>query len=115
MKAFSVRPVAVPWELGPAGVQTARVVSIDPLNNSYTYERKGEDDGEAENEIKNEPLLKDKKTSVVDVTPGKGSWSGNTTFCRGFIMSDVLLVRRSVRVSSKEIGEGPVSSASTSC
>jgi hypothetical protein len=97
--------IPVPWELGPAGKQTVRVVSIDPFNDSITLERKGEADGEAENEIKKIPLLKDKKTYVVDVTPGKASWSGYTTFRRGFIMSDVLLVQRPVKVSSKEIGE----------
>jgi hypothetical protein len=97
--------IPVPWELGPAGRQTVRVVSVDPLNESITLEREGQADGAAENEIKKIPLLKDKKTYFVDVAPGKSSWSGYTTFRRGLIMSDVLLVQRPVKVSSKEIGE----------
>lgn len=97
--------IPVPRELGPAGTQTVRVVSIDPLNDGITLERKGKVEGEAENEIRKVPLVKDKRTYVVDVTPGKASWSGYTTFRRGLIVGDVLLVQRPVKVSSKEIGE----------
>lgn len=97
--------IPVSWELGPAGRQTVRVVSIDTRNDSITLERTGEAEGDAENEIKKVPLVKDKKAYVVDVVPGKASWSGYTTFRRGVIVSDELLVQRPIKVSSKEIGE----------
>jgi len=97
--------IPVPWELGPAGKETIKVISIDPKNDSITLERSGEGEGAAENEIKKVPLVKDKKTYVVDVTAGKASWDGYTTFRRGIIMSDVLLMQRPIKVSSKETGE----------
>jgi hypothetical protein len=97
--------IPVPWELGPAGKETVQVIAIDPDNDTITLERSGEGDGAADNEIKKVPLVKDKKTYVVDVIAGKAHWDGYTTFRRGIIMSDVLLMQRSIKVSSKEIGE----------
>jgi hypothetical protein len=49
--------------------------------------------------------VKDKKTYTVDVATGKAKWSGYTTFRRGVILSDVLLVERTVTVTSKEMGQ----------
>lgn len=97
--------ITVPWELGPASKQVVKVVSIDPANDSITLEREGEGEGDAVNEIKKLPLVKDKKTYVVDVTPGKAKWSGYTTFRRGVILSDVLLVERPVTITSAELGQ----------
>jgi hypothetical protein len=93
--------ITVPWELGPAGKQIVKVVSFDPSNDSITLER----EGEGVNEIKKLPLVKDKKTYTVDVSAGRAKWSGYTTFRRGVILSDVLLVERAVTVTSKELGQ----------
>ena len=68
-------------------------------------ERSGEGEGAAENEIKKVTLTKDKKTYAVEVTQGKATWDGYTTFRRGIIMSDVLLMQRPITVSSPEIAE----------
>jgi hypothetical protein len=97
--------ITVPWELGPAGKQIVKVVSFDPSNDSITLEREGEGEGDAVNEIKKLPLVKDKKTYTVDVSAGRAKWSGYTTFRRGVILSDVLLVERTVTVTSKELGQ----------
>jgi hypothetical protein len=97
--------ITVPWELGPAGRQIVKVVSIDSSNDSITLERAGEGEGDAVNEIKKLSLVKDKKTYTVDVSPGRAKWSGYTTFRRGVILSDVLLVERAVTVTSKELGQ----------
>ena len=97
--------IAIPWELGPGGKETVRVVSIDAANDSVTLERVGEGEGDAVNEIKKLPLVKDKKNYVVDVAAGKAKWSGYTTFRRGVILSDVLLVERQVTVTSTELGQ----------
>ena len=88
--------IGVPWELGPAGKQTVRVVSIDPSNDSITLEREGEGEGDALNEIKTLPLIKDKKTYTVQVKAARAKWSGYATFRRGVILSDVLFVERPV-------------------
>jgi len=97
--------ITVPWELGPAGKQIVKVVSVDPLNDSITLEREGEGEGDTVNEKKKLPLVKDQKTYMVDVSVGKAKWSGYTTFRRGLILSDVLLVERPVTITSAEIGQ----------
>lgn len=97
--------IAVPWELGPAGKQTVKVVSIDPSNDCITLERSGEGEGDAVNEIKKLPLMKDKRTYTAEAASGKTRWSGVTTFRRGVILNDELLVERQVTVTSKEFGQ----------
>jgi hypothetical protein len=97
--------ITAPWELGPAGKQVVKVVSIDPSNDSITLEREGEGEGDAVNAVKKLPLVKDKKTYMVDVSEGEAKWSGYTTFRRGVILSDVLLVERSMTIKSAETGQ----------
>ena len=95
----------IPWELGPTGKQTVKVVAIDPLNDGITLQREGAGGGEFADDIKTLPLIKDKQTYRVDVTPGEAKWNGYTTFQRGIIMSDVLIVVRQITVTSKELGQ----------
>ena len=97
--------INIPWELGPAGKQVVKVVSIDPSNDSITLEREGEGVGDAVNAVKKLPLAKDKKTYMVEVSEGEAKWSGYTTFRRGVILSDVLLVERSLAIKSAETGQ----------
>lgn len=97
--------ISVPWELGPPGKQIVRVISIDPWNDTITLERTGEGEGDSANEIKKLSLVKDKKAFPVEVSAGKAKWSGYTTFRHGVILSDSLLMERSVNVSSKELGQ----------
>ncbi|MGA3047661.1 MAG: hypothetical protein ABSD67_13600 [Terracidiphilus sp.] len=97
--------IADAWELGPAGKQVVKVISVDPANDTITLEREGAGDGDAVNEIKKLTLVKDKKSYSVEVVPGKVKWSGYTTFRRGVIMSDVLLAERQVTVTSPEMGQ----------
>jgi hypothetical protein len=97
--------IADAWELGPAGKQVVKVISIDPANDTITLEREGAGDGDAVNEIKKLTLVKDKKSYSVEVVPGKVKWSGYTTFQRGVILSDVLVAERQVTVTSAEMGQ----------
>ncbi len=97
--------IPIPWELGPAGKQTVKVVAIDPLNDGITLQREGASRGEFADDIKTLPLIKDRKTYRVDVTPSEAKWNGYTTFQRGMIMSDVLIVVRQITVTSKELGQ----------
>jgi hypothetical protein len=97
--------ITMPWELGPPGRETVRVVSVDPSNDSITLERRGEGEGETVNETRHLTLVKDQKAYLVDVSAGRATWSGRTTFRRGIILSDVLLVERPVTISSKELGQ----------
>lgn len=97
--------IGVPWELGPAGKQTVKVISVDPANDTITLERTGEGEGESASEIKQLHMVKDKQTYAVEVSAGKAKWDGTTTFRRGVILSDELLVERSVTITSKELGQ----------
>lgn len=97
--------IGVPWELGPAGKETVKVISVDPSNDTITLERTGEGEGESANEIKQLHLVKDRKTYTVDVSAGRAKWDGLTTFRRGVILSDELLVERPVTITSKELGQ----------
>lgn len=97
--------IADAWELGPAGKQVVKVISIDSANDTITLEREGAGDGDAENEIKKLTLVKDKKSYSVEVVPGKVKWSGYTTFRRGVILNDVLLAEREVTIKSPEMGQ----------
>lgn len=97
--------INVPWELGPPGRETVKVISVDPSNDTVTLERTGEGDGESVNEIKQLHLVKDRKTYAVEASAGRTKWDGLTTFRRGVILSDVLLVERPITVSSKELGQ----------
>ena len=97
--------INVPWELGPPGKETVKVISVDASNDTITLERTGEGQGESASEIKQLHLVKDKKTYAVEITAGKAKWEGTTTFRRGIILSDELLVERPVTVTSAELGQ----------
>lgn len=97
--------IGIPWELGPAGKETVKVISVDPTNDTITLERTGEGDGESASEVKQLHMVKDKKTYAVEVSAGKAKWDGTTTFRRGVILSDALLVERSITITSKELGQ----------
>lgn len=97
--------INVPWELGPAGKETVKVLSVDVSNDSITLQRTGEGEGDSASEIKKLHLVKDKKTYEVEISAGKAKWDGTTTFRRGIILSDELLVERPITVTSKELGQ----------
>lgn len=97
--------IPIPWELGPAGKQIVKVVSIDPANATITLEREGEGAGDAVGEFKHISLTKDKKSYSVGVAPGKATWSGYTTFRHGIVMSDTIFVTRPITITSKDFGQ----------
>lgn len=96
--------ITVPWEVAPPGKQTVRVMAVDPLNDTVTLERSGSGAGDSINEFKKLSLVRDKKTYAVEVSFGEARWTGITTFRRGLILSDSLLVMRPVAVKSPEFG-----------
>lgn len=95
------------WELGPPGKQTVTVTSVDQANHSITVRREGKGEGFFADEKKQIPVTKDGKTYTVDVVPGSAHWNGYTTFREGVVISDELLVERSVTLSSTELGRIP--------
>lgn len=94
--------LTIPWELGPVGKQHIRVLAVDAANDTITLERTGEGTGDMADEIKKLTLTKDKTTTPVEVSAGRASWRGITTFRRGITVSDELLVERPVVVTKAD-------------
>jgi len=79
------------WELGPSGVQTATVLSLDPLNDRIVLQRVGSGVGAP---------LGETLPKIDGVTPawGKTTWKGVTIVRRGLIESDEVAVRHELIV-----------------
>ena len=97
--------ISVPWELGPAGEEEVTVTALDASTGSVTLLRRGSGEGPFDNDAAQIKLTKDGKEYLMDSKAGKASWSGYTTIARGIIISDELLVERTLLLSSKELGE----------
>jgi hypothetical protein len=77
------------WELGPAGAQTARVLSVDPINARIVLERTGSGFGAPLDETL-------PKIDGVQPTWGKTTWKGITIVRRGLIESDEVAVHHEI-------------------
>jgi hypothetical protein len=93
-----------PWELGPAGHETVTVLAIDPRARTVTLKREGEGDGPMPGEPAQMHVDKDGKSFLVAYAGGHARWIGQTTFKDGVILSDEIMVYRTVTMSSPEIG-----------
>lgn len=93
-----------PWELGPSGEQTITVISLDPRNGMATLERKGAGSGFFASDSRQVPIVKDGKSYIMEVVPGRSRWIGYTTFRKGVVWSDELLVTRPVILKSETLG-----------
>ena len=88
------------WELGGKnGVETVTVVRVDPLTCTATLMREGTGEGlYSEGPTSVEPttvkLSHNGQTESFDITPGVSHWKGYTTFVKGIVVSDELLVTR---------------------
>jgi hypothetical protein len=92
-----------PWELGSAGIQTVTVVTINHLDGTVTLKREGSSEGFAADESAQVTLIRKGQPVTLDVKPGKARWIGYTTFQRGIIISDELLVVRTDVLQSKDV------------
>ena len=97
-----------PWEIGPAGTEQVQVVRVDPLNDVITLTRNGSGSGPSSDDQyrqqNGEPMqitTMAGKTIDVSVIPGKTTWRGYTTICKGVIVSDEIMVQRHVTLVSK--------------
>ena len=94
----------IPWELGPAGMQTVTVLRMDPANHEIALKREGSGEGFFRGDQKQMTVKKNGKEYTVDVTPGTAHWVGITVFSNGLTVSDEMLETRSLTVSSKDFG-----------
>lgn len=97
-----------PWEIGPAGTEQVRVVRVDPLNDVITLTRTGIGSGPSsddryrrQNGAPVQITTTAGKAIDVSVIPGKTTWRGYTTICKGVIVSDEIVVQRHVTLVSK--------------
>jgi len=91
------------WELGGAGQQKITVLGIDESNNTVYLMREGSSDGFYDNDAKQVSVNKDGKATRMDVIPGNSHWVGYTTFKNGFVISDELLVTRSIKLTADNV------------
>lgn len=95
--------IAQPWELGPAGTATVRVVQLDPANHTVTLSREGHGSGPSlhDQQVKQITLTTDDGASVqAKVIPGEASWHGRTIVRDGIIVADTILVERDVTLET---------------
>jgi hypothetical protein len=92
--------ITEPWEIGPKGQETVRVLSVDPAEGIVTLEREGSGSGKSQDdEHKLSIVVKGEKLEAT-VTPGASTWSGLTTIQRGLILNDEILIRRPVTLQT---------------
>ena len=92
------------WELGGKdGTETVTVIHADSRNDSVTLMREGDATGfYAESDAPTIQLSHDGKTEAFEVIPGASHWKGYTTFVKGIVFSDELLVTRKDVVRAKD-------------
>ncbi len=93
--------VTEPWEIGPAGSETVKVVSLDAANGIVTLEREGSGMGQSQDDGRKLPITVQGKKVPATVTAGPSTWSGLTTIQRGIILNDEILIRRSVTLQTE--------------
>jgi hypothetical protein len=96
--------ITAPWELGTPGQQTVTVIAIDRANDSVTLMREGQGDGAYADEVLRTRIKRGDKVYDVALEPGRSHWYGYTTFRRGIVTNDELMVERAVTLVSKELG-----------
>ncbi|HEY1774489.1 MAG TPA: hypothetical protein VGH91_15000 [Gammaproteobacteria bacterium] len=92
--------VTEPWEIGPPGNETVRVVSLDAADGIVTLEREGSGSGKSEDDERKLPIVVKGVKQEATVVAGSATWSGLTTIQRGMILNDEILIRRSVTVQT---------------
>lgn len=92
------------WELGPPGIQTIRVISVDPKDGIVVLTRDGQGDGPRDKADSTTTVTKGKKSYTVSVKRGHTHWSGKATIQHGLIVSDECLSDAEVELSSPEFG-----------
>jgi hypothetical protein len=96
--------ISVPWELGPPGDEEVTVTALDASTGSVTLLRRGSGEGFFDNDSPKFKLTRAGKEYVLEAKPGIAHWSGYTTFARGVVINDELLVERSLLLFSTELG-----------
>lgn len=95
--------IAKPWEIGPEGMERITVVRLDRDTHLVTLKREGEGDGPSSDDAaKNGKgnIVVGGKTIAVTITPGRTHWEGYTTIAAGLTISDEIIARRPVTLTT---------------
>ena len=96
--------ITQPWELGGAGLQVIKVIALDASHQTITLQREGHSKGFFDSDLKQLNITtKDAKKLKMDVTPGAAHWTGYTTFKNGVVISDELMVTRTITLSADSL------------
>lgn len=100
--------IPAPWEIGPAGVEAIRVVSVDPADGEITLVRNGAGAGASSDRLRAEKTGKPLRITTTDgrqldvrLLPGKATWSGYTTVRKGVIVGDEIMVVQQVKLVAR--------------
>jgi hypothetical protein len=93
--------VTEPWEIGPQGSETVRVVSLDPATGTVTLRREGSGNGASQDDARKLPIVVKGRKLEATVTAGSSHWSGLTTIQHGIILNDDILIRRRVTLQTE--------------
>lgn len=96
-----------PWELGPSGEETVTVMEMDPKNHAVTLKREGSGDGFFADEHQQIHVTSNGKTYLATLVPGRAHWIGFTRFREGVVISDELVVERTVTLDRQNLGSIP--------
>ncbi|PMQ03589.1 hypothetical protein DyAD56_18810 [Dyella sp. AD56] len=91
------------WELGGSnGTEKVTVVSVDAATDTAVLLREGASEGfYSESDAHTVQLTHDGHTEILEVKPGTSHWKGYTTFVKGVVFSDELVVTRQDLLVSK--------------
>lgn len=89
-----------PWEAGPPGTETVRVMSVDAKNKIVMLEREGSGDGASDDDQRQLPIVVDGKSGMATIVSGPSRWSGQIAVKSGIVISDEILVERHVKLQS---------------
>ncbi|HEX4299249.1 MAG TPA: hypothetical protein VH327_00105 [Gammaproteobacteria bacterium] len=93
--------VTEPWEIGPQGIETVSIVSLDPATGAATLRREGNGSGASQDDARKLSIVIKGRKLEATVTAGASHWSGLTTIQHGMILNDEILIRRSVTLQTE--------------
>lgn len=97
--------IAEPWELGPSGTETVRVVRIDSPSHTVTLFREGHGSGLSLHDQHARQVTISTEGGValdVSLVPGESHWSGRTIVRDGIIVADTIMVERDVTLTASD-------------
>jgi hypothetical protein len=87
------------WELGPAGTENVRVLSVNSADNSATLLREGSGSGATLDDAPFKITYNGAKVRIKITPASVAHWRGISTFKNGIVMADSILCTRDIWVT----------------